>query len=42
MLEMHIKQSGFTYSTGGSFTKNKKESKNPEKQEIQDISIEMS
>ena len=24
MLEMHIKQSGFTYSTGGSFTKNKK------------------
>ena len=24
MPEMHLKQSGFTYSTGGSFTKNKK------------------
>ena len=24
MLEMHLKQSGFTYSACGSFTKNKK------------------
>ena len=32
MREMHLRQTGFTYSAGGSFTKNKKESKNLKKQ----------
>ena len=41
MPEMHL-QSGFTYSGSRPFTKKtKKESKNLNKQEIQDILIEM-
>ena len=35
MLEMHLKQPGFTYSSCGPFTKTKKESKNLKTQEIQ-------
>ena len=34
--EIHLKQPGFTYSTCGSFTKNKGRMKNLKKQEIQD------
>ena len=38
MLEMHLKQPGFTYRACGPFTENKEE-KNLKKQEIQDIFI---
>ena len=34
--EIHLKQPGFTYSTCGSFTKNKGRMKNLKQQEIQD------
>ena len=34
MPEMHLRQPGFTYSTFGPFTKNKKEFKNLKKLEI--------
>ena len=37
MPDMHLKQPGFTYSTCGPFTKTKKEFKNLNKEEIQDI-----
>ena len=40
MLEMHLKQPGFTYSACGPFPK-KKEIKNLKKQKIQDIFTEM-
>ena len=36
---MHLKQSGFTYSACGPFTKNKERIKNLKKQEIQDVLI---
>ena len=39
MLEMHLKQPGFTYSSCGLLTKNKERIKNLRKQEIQDIFI---
>ena len=39
---MHLKQSGFTYSACGPFTKNKERIKNLKKQEIQAIFIKMS
>ena len=38
---MYLRQSGFTYSACGPFTKNKERIKNLKKQEIQDISTEM-
>ena len=38
---MYLRQSGFTYSACGPFTKNKERIKNLKKQEIQDISAEM-
>ena len=41
MLEMHLKQPGFTYSACGPFTKAKKEFKNLKKQEIQAIFTNM-
>ena len=41
MLEMHLKQLGFTYSACGPFTKNK-EFKNLKKQAIQAIFTKMS
>ena len=41
MSEMHLKQSGFTYSACGPFTKKKKELKNLCKQEIQTIFTKM-
>ena len=41
MPEMHLRQPGFTYSTCGPFTKNKKEYKSLNKLEIQDIFTEM-
>ena len=41
MPEKHLRQSGFTYSDCGSFTKNKERIKNVRKQEIQDIFIKM-
>ena len=43
MLEMHLRQPGFTYSACGPFTKNKERIKNRrfEKQVIQDIFIKM-
>ena len=37
---MHLKQTGFTYSAIGPFTKNKEKIKKINKQEIQDILIE--
>ena len=37
MLEMHLRQPGFTYSACGQFPKTKKEYKSLKKQEIQDI-----
>ena len=40
MDEMHLRQLGFTYSTCGSFTKNK-EHKKLKKHSIQDIFIKM-
>ena len=39
--EMHLKQSGFTYSACGPFTKNKERIQNLKKQEIQAIFIKM-
>ena len=39
MLEMHLRQPGFTYSACGPFTKNMKEQKNSKKQEIRDTFI---
>ena len=39
MLEMHLKQPGFTYSACGLFLKNKEIMKKLKKQEIQDIFI---
>ena len=41
MSEMYLKQSGFTYSACGPFTKKKKELKNLCKQEIQTIFTKM-
>ena len=42
MPEMHLKQPKFTYSTCGPFTRNKERIQNLKKEEIQDISTEMS
>ena len=42
MPEMHLKQPKFTYSACGPFTRNKERIQNLKKQEIQDISTEMS
>ena len=42
MSEMHLKQSGFTYSPCGPFTKNKKELKSLCKVVIQILFIKMS
>ena len=39
MPEMHLREPGFTYSACRRFIKNKKEHKNLNKQEIQDIFI---
>ena len=39
MPEMHLRQTGFTYSACGPFTKTKKESKNLKGQAIQDLFI---
>ena len=39
MLEMHLRQLGFTYSAYGPFTKNKERLKNLKKQEIQNTFI---
>ena len=39
ILEIHLRQCGFTYSVCGPFTKNKKKYKNLKKQEIYDISV---
>ena len=39
MPEMHLRQTGFTYSACGPFTKTKKESKDLKEQEIQDLFI---
>ena len=41
MLEMHLKQPGFTYSACGLFTKKKKEFKRLKRREIQIISIKL-
>ena len=41
MPEMHLRQPGFSYSTCGPFTKNKKEYKSLNKLEIQDIFTKM-
>ena len=41
MPEMYLKQTGFTNSTCGPFTKNKERIKNLKRQEIQDIFIKM-
>ena len=41
MLEMHLKQPGFTYSACGPFTKKKKEFKRLKRREIQIISIKL-
>ena len=41
MPEMYLKQTGFTNSTCGQFTKNKERIKNLKRQEIQDIFIKM-
>ena len=37
--EIHLRQSGFTYSVCGPFTKNKERNKNSKKQEIHNIFI---
>ena len=42
MLEMHLREPGFTYSAFRPFTKNKKECKSLNKLEIQDIFVKMS
>ena len=39
MLEMHLKQSGFTYSACGPFNKNKERIENFKEKEIHDIFI---
>ena len=39
MLEIYLRQPGFTYSICGPFSKNKERIKNSKKQEIQDILI---
>ena len=39
MPDMHLKQSGFTYSAQGPFTKQKKKIKKLKKQEIREILI---
>ena len=39
MPEMHLRQTGFTYSACGPFTQTKKESKNLKGQAIQDLFI---
>ena len=41
MTEMHLKQSGFTYSACGRFIKIKERIQNLKKQEIQDIFIKI-
>ena len=41
MPEMHLKETGFTYSTSGQFTKTKKEVKNSKKQKMQTIFSKM-
>ena len=41
MPQMHLKQTVFTYSARGPFTKNKEEFENLKKQEIQTIFIKM-
>ena len=41
MPEMHLRQTGFTYSACGPFTKNKQRIQNLYKQEIQIISTKM-
>ena len=41
MPEMHLKQTGFTYSACGPFTKNKERIQNSKKQEIQTIFTKM-
>ena len=40
MLEMHLKQPGFTYTACGPFTENKERIKSLKKLEIQNIFIE--
>ena len=42
MLEMHLKQPGFTHKACGPFTKNKERIKKFKEQEIQDIFIKTS
>ena len=42
MLEMHLKQPGFTYSACGPFTKNKERIENLCRQEIETLFTEMS
>ena len=41
MLEMHLKQPGFTYSAGGLFTKNKDRIHKLKKQQIQNMFLKM-
>ena len=41
MPEIHLRQTGFTYSASGPFTKNKERIKKPKKQEIQDTFIKI-
>ena len=41
MPEIHLRQTRFTYSVYGSFTKNKERIKKLKKQEIQDTFIQM-
>ena len=42
MLQMHLKQPGFTYNAFRPFAKTKKEEKNLKKKEIQDIFVKTS
>ena len=41
LVEMHLKQPGFTYRACGPFTKNKEKTQNLKKQEIQAIFTKM-
>ena len=41
MLEMHLKQPGFTYSACGPFTKNKEKNQKVKEQEMQAILTKM-
>ena len=41
MLEMHLRQPGFTYSACGPFPKSKERIQNLKKQEIHDIFLEL-